>query len=434
MIYHVSANGDDRAAGTLEAPFCTINRASRAAAPGDTVQVHNGVYREWVDPQYGGLTESSRIVYEAAPGEHPVIKGSEIVENWEHVEGTVWKKVLPNAMFGDWNPYEKKIEGDWLKTPDQYDAHLGDVYVNGRSMYEASSMEDLYKAEKRYTCCQHFEAPVPELILHPEHTVYRWYASVEEEYTTIFGNFQEIDPNTVLVEINVRKACFYPKKAGVHYITLRGFEIAHGACPWAPPTSDQVGMVGPHWGHHWIIEDNDIHDAKCSGVSLGKDERGGDNLFTKFGRKTGHSHQMEALFTALREGWSRETVGSHVVRNNRIHDCGQTGIVGHMGCAFSTIEHNHIYNIGIKHEFWGDELGGIKLHAPIDVIIRENNIHNCTLGTWLDWEAQGTRVTRNLYYDNNRDFMIEVTHGPCLVDHNLFLSNISLEMMAQGTA
>lgn len=52
----------------------------------------------------------------------------------------------------------------------------------------------------------------------------------------------------------------------------------------------------------------------------------------------------------------------------------------------------------------------------------------------MDWQAQGTRVTRNLYYNNNRDFMIEVTHGPCLIDHNIFLSNIALEMMAQGTA
>ncbi len=434
MIYHVSVNGSDRAVGTLEAPFRTINHAAQIAGPGDTVRVHEGVYREWVDPRSGGITESGRIVYEAAPGERAVIKGSEIVENWEHVEGTVWKKVVANSMFGDWNPFEEIMEGDWMQAPREYKVHLGDVYVNGLSMYEASSREDLYEAKIRHTCWQHLEAPVPELILHPEHTVYRWLAQVDEENTTIYGNFQEIDPNKVLVEISVRKACFYPKKPAVNYITLRGFEIAHGACPWAPPTSDQVGMVGPHWSHHWIIENNDIHDAKCSAVSLGKDERGGDIFTTKFSQKPGHNRQMEAVFTALREGWSKETVGSHIVRNNKIHDCGQTGIVGHMGCAFSTIEHNHIYNIGIKHEYWGDELGGIKLHAPIDVIIKENNIHNCTLGTWLDWQAQGTRVTRNLYYNNNRDFMIEVTHGPCLVDHNIFLSNIALEMMAQGTA
>lgn len=50
-------------------------------------------------------------------------------------------------------------------------------------------------------------------------------------------------------------------------------------------------------------------------------------------------------------GWSRETVGSHIIRNNIIYDCGQNAIVGNMGGAFSEIYGNHIYNIGNKHEF-----------------------------------------------------------------------------------
>ena len=45
MIYHVSEHGSDRAAGTAEAPFRTINRAAEAARAGDTVKVHNGTYR-----------------------------------------------------------------------------------------------------------------------------------------------------------------------------------------------------------------------------------------------------------------------------------------------------------------------------------------------------------------------------------------------------
>ena len=65
---------------------------------------------------------------------------------------------------------------------------------------------------------------------------------------------------------------------------------------------------------------------------------------------------------------------------------------------FSTIEDNHIYNIALKREFYGYEIAGIKLHAAIDVTIRHNRIHDCSLGTWLDWQTQGTRVSRNLYY------------------------------------
>ena len=435
MIYYVSVNGSDKADGSKATPFQTINRAAKIAVAGDTVKVFGGTYREWVDPQNGGTSNHNRIVYEAVEGEKPIIKGSEIVTDWEQIDGTVWKKVLSNQMFGDWNPFALEVEGDWLEEPaTDYRVHLGDVYINGISMFEAKSVEDLYDNAPRITCCQNSWRVEEELILHPEQTVYKWYAVVGEDTTTIFCNFQEYDPNNELIEINVRPCCFYPKATGINYITLRGFEIAQAACPWAPPTAHQIGMVGPHWSKGWIIENNDLHDAKCSAISLGKEESTGHNLHSKFHRKSGHRHQLEAVFLAVQKGWSRDSVGSHIVRNNEIHDCGQNGIVGHLGCVFSKIEHNHIYNIGVKHEFWGHEMAGIKFHGAIDTIICNNNIHNCTLGSWFDWQTQGCRITANLYYANNRDIMVEVSHGPYLVDHNMFLSQYAFDNWSQGGA
>jgi hypothetical protein len=105
-----------------------------------------------------------------------------------------------------------------------------------------------------------------------------------------------------------------------------------------------------------------------------------------------------------------------------------------MGGAFSEITNNHIYNIAVKHEFFGYEIAGIKLHAAIDVKIQHNHIHNCTLGTWLDWQAQGARITGNLYHHNDCDLMVEVTHGPYLVDNNIFASGFTFENDAQGGA
>ena len=436
MIYHVSIDGNDRACGSSEFPFRTINRAAQIAQAGDTVQVHDGVYREWVDPQNGGLNDACRIVYEAAPNEHPIIKGSEVVTDWEHVKSSVWKKELSNSIFGEWNPYSETINGDWLVLPDTYQVHLGDVYINGVSMYEANSMDDLYTAAPRESMFLHPQnaAIFEEKILHPEQTVYRWFAKVEETTTTIWGNFQEFDPNRELIEINVRKCCFYPSKIGINYITVRGFEIAHAACPFTPPTADQPGMLGVHWSRGWIIENNCLHDAKCSAISIGKEESTGHNLYSRYDRKPGYQYQMEAMFLALQAGWSKEKIGSHIIRNNVIHDCGQNGIVGHLGGIFSRIEHNHIYNISTKQEYWGHEIGGIKLHAPIDTVIENNLVHNCSFGIWLDWEAQGSRITRNIMFDNNYDLKVEVTHGPCTVDHNVFLSPSAIDNTAQGTA
>lgn len=56
------------------------------------------------------------------------------------------------------------------------------------------------------------------------------------------------------------------------------------------------------------------------------------------------------------------------------------------------------------------------------------------MGTWLDWQAQGTRVSSNIYDRNNRDLMIEVTHGPHLVDNNIFTSPYTFDNAAQGGA
>ena len=434
MIYYVSAAGSDRGSGLKSDPFRTISRAAKVAVAGDTIRVFGGTYREWVDPKNGGTSDHNRIVYEAVEGEHPVIKGSEIVTDWEKVKGSVWKKTLSNDLFGDWNPFALQVEGDWLREPADYRVHLGDVYLNGMSMYEAKSMEDLYDNTPRIICCQNEWRAEEERILHPEHTVYKWYAEVDDDTTTIFCNFQAFDPNEQLIEISVRPCCFYPRATGIHYITLRGFEIAQAACPWTPPTSHQIGMVGPHWSKGWIIENNRLHDAKCSAISLGKEETTGHNLSYRFGRKSGHRHQLEAVFLAVQKGWSRDSVGAHIVRNNVIYDCGQNGIVGHMGCIFSRVEHNHIYNIGVKHEFWGHEMAGIKFHAAIDCLISKNNIHNCTLGIWMDWQAQGSRLTGNLFYANNRDMMIEVSHGPYLVDHNVCLSQYAFDNWSQGGA
>jgi hypothetical protein len=56
------------------------------------------------------------------------------------------------------------------------------------------------------------------------------------------------------------------------------------------------------------------------------------------------------------------------------------------------------------------------------------------MGTWLDWQAQGIHLYANLYHHNTSDLWLEVTHGPCLVDNNIFGSPQSLLNAAQGTA
>ena len=118
--YHVKPTGSDAACGDAEHPFATISKAAQMASPGDTVIVHEGVYREQVDPKRGGLSEHERITYCGAEGEaRPVIKGSECVQGWTELADHphVWTVVLDNTMFGDFNPFATPIFGDWLEMP-----------------------------------------------------------------------------------------------------------------------------------------------------------------------------------------------------------------------------------------------------------------------------------------------------------------------------
>lgn len=432
MIYHVAKNGSDQNPGTKERPFLTINKAASVAMAGDTVIVHEGEYREWVKPKYKGLSDKRRITYQAAEGEKVVIKGSERIQSWQHVEGNVWKVVLPNSFFGDYNPYALEIFGDWLVTVEEK-KHLGDVYLNGMSFYEVSRYEDLIDPSVRTEVFDHWTQKIVP-VHNPEQTKYVWYAEVDAENTTIWANFQGADPNSELVEINVRRSCFYPVETGIDYITVRGFEMAHAATPWTPPTADQPGLIGPNWSKGWIIEHNIIHDSKCSAISLGKEASTGNNYRSIRKDKPGYQYQLESVFSAKRNGWSKENIGSHIVRYNTVYNCGQNGIVGHLGCVFSEVHHNHIYNIALKREFYGYEIAGIKFHAAIDTHIHHNHIHDCTLGIWCDWQTQGTRISKNILYNNNRDLYVEVSHGPYMVDNNIFASNYSIDNWSQGGA
>ena len=270
--YHVSKLGNDKNLGTKENPFLTISRAAKLAEEGDVVIVHEGVYREWVKPEHGARNANVCITYMAAEGEHVVIKGSEILSSWIKKEDGTWTASVSNDIFGEYNPYATEVNGDWMIRSLEHPCHTGMVYLNGKAIREINSLQEIAEGEMT------------------------WAAEVLDDKTVFTVNFAENDPNAALVEINVRKCCFYPEKTGLNYITVRGFEMAQCATTWAPPTTEQFGIIGPHWAKGWIIENNVIHDARCSAVSIGKELSTGDNMYHRYHRKAGYQTQLEVVF------------------------------------------------------------------------------------------------------------------------------------------
>jgi len=422
--FHVALNGQDTNAGTKSAPFRTIQRAADLAQAGDVITVHEGTYRERINPPRGGISDNKRIVYRAARGEKVEIKGSEAVRDWVKIRENVWKATLPNSFFGNFNPYKDEIHGDWFE-PKGRPHHTGAVYVNGEWLIEAAKLEEVLAPGGAIPAWMNQSGRTPPAP--PDARL--WFATVDDSNTTIWAQFKDVDPNKEQVEINVRQTVFYPDKPGRNFITVRGFAMRHAATPWAPPTAEQIGLIGTHWSKGWIIEENTVSHSVCSGIALGKYGDQWDN--TSANTAEGYVKTIER---ALQNGWSRENIGRHIVRNNTISHCEQAGIVGSLGAAFCTVTGNTIHDIHSRRLFTGAEMAGIKFHGAIDTVIRDNHIYRTCLGLWLDWMAQGTRVSANLFHENDRDLFVEVNHGPFVVDNNLFLSGHSLLDVSEGGA
>ena len=434
MIYYVNAAASRDGNGSRGMPFRRINDAAKVAVAGDEIIVAPGVYREYVNPRNAG-TKEKRIVYRSEEIKGAVITGAETLTGWKKYQGNVWVNRVGNGVFGAYNPYTTFVCGDWYFAPTV--RHTGAVFLNDRMLYETVTLEECLAGQ-----------PDP-CAWNREDAKYLWYTEQDGNETVLYANFQGKDPNAEKVEITVRRNCFMPEKKGVGYITVSGFKIDKAATTWAPPAAYQDGMIGPHWSRGWIIEDCEISNSKCCGISLGKyrDEEN-DMYFYHKHVKSPTQMERDAVCRGQYHGWLKEKVGGHIIRRCEVHHCEQTGIVGRMGGVFSTIEDCHIHHICNSQQLGGAETAGIKLHAAIDVTIRRNHIHHCIMGVWCDWQAQGARITQNLMHDNtppadtphargamfSTDVFIEVGHGPTLIDNNLLLSPVSITIPSEGIA
>ncbi len=184
--YHVSMKGSDYNEGSVSEPLRNISSAAGIAQAGDTITVHEGIYREMIIPKNGGANDLQRILYRAAVGERVIIKGSEVINNWERDGENIWRVVIPNSFFGKYNPYTDLLEGDWLNKKG-FEHHTGEVFLNGKSLFEKSDLNDVRVSD-----------PYPDA-LDQEASRYTWYSEVDDTKTTIWANFQDVDPNESLV-------------------------------------------------------------------------------------------------------------------------------------------------------------------------------------------------------------------------------------------
>ncbi len=92
--YYVATDGDNLNAGTLEAPFRTIQHAINNVEAGDVVNIRGGIYREklTLDGIHG--KEDNWITFQNYNEEDVLLSGAKQIKNpWSVHEGSIWKTV-----------------------------------------------------------------------------------------------------------------------------------------------------------------------------------------------------------------------------------------------------------------------------------------------------------------------------------------------------
>ncbi len=375
-------HASDQNPGTEAQPFRTIQRAADIVRPGQCVLVAGGVYREWVRPRRGGTSRTRMISYQAAPGAEVTIRGSEVVKaTWRQAKAGqhVWTVRLKAADFPHGNPFATPNIGErqfdimpWaegLRGTKPYSLPCGLVFQDGRRLRQVETPK----------------------ALKDEHGAFRVGA---DGLTLSVHPFDDKDPNNVTMEVTARGQGFAPEAMGLGYIHVRGFIIENMGNVFPMP---QYGALSTTRGHHWVIEENTVREANGLGMDVG--------------------NQHPSL------PQPRIKPGRHIVRRNRVSQCGVSGIQA-LSCLETLIEQNILVGNAFHPVEPYFETAGIKTHMNVRALIRNNCVVDTAngAGIWMDAGNEDSRCTGNFIVGSHTMFgglFIEISLAPNLVDHNV---------------
>jgi hypothetical protein len=388
--------------GSEDKPFLTINKAAQVVRAGEKVVVKSGVYRELVQPRFGGDGPNKMISFEAAPAAKVIVKGSRVFKpKWEILgqpkktlavpNFQLWMASLPDDYFDSYNPFlaenASKEDIDLMPWATQWAGKLpytlgrGLVFQDGKRMVQQATYKNLVKLPGSYWV----EKENRRLHIHP---------------------YQGINPNEAEFEVTTQQHIFRPAVTDLGYIRVKGFIFEHAGNGF-PRTG--VGALLTMGGHHWIIEDNIVRQVNSVGIEIGA-----------------RTDESKAGRTADRKRAGKNP-GYMIVRNNEVYECGTGGIQGLL-VKNALVENNRIHHCGWQdvQRYW--ETGAIKLLLNNGTLVRRNVITDIEAapGIWLDYTNINSRVTQNVLANIescNGAIFIEASQVPNLVDRN-FIWNV----------
>jgi hypothetical protein len=133
--YHVALDGDDNNPGNHGRPFRTIQKAANVVGAGDTVIVHEGIYRETVTIQTSG-NQNAYILFKAAEGDEVILDGSfeelavaDAIDNWQNT--TINGLYYADISYWDAPKYVSKEEERLYLYESLDDLKIGDLSPGG---------------------------------------------------------------------------------------------------------------------------------------------------------------------------------------------------------------------------------------------------------------------------------------------------------------
>lgn len=388
-VYHVAqrhpAASDDNP-GDEAHPWKTISKAAATVVAGDTVLVHEGIYRESVVPKNSGESADKMITYSGAPGEEVIIKGSVVMTGWQK-QGGLWTAPWPHP--------EERFKG----YRDSFRYRYEQVFWNGHLLFHAPAREflevftrepeplaKLLQTESEAMCLRR-DNDLAELVA----VVGTFYADgafwVDYEAKRIYLKLPDrADPNSDVTEVSVESRLFGGRD--IEFICLRNLTLLHCA-----QQHFQRGVIVADRG--WVLEDLDVGYSAGRGVTIS---------------------------------------GAEAVRRVKAHHHGALGFGG----SARLIEDCETSDNNYKGGGWlTDENGGWKAVFANGMTIRRHIAsRNFGPGIWLDIDNRNSTITQCRAQDNTGSgIFIEISGmGGITITDNLCTGNGLASFSSWGAA
>ncbi len=219
-IYNPHAS--DTNPGTREFPFKTISRAAEVVKPGDVVIIKAGTYRETVRLKRGG-TPQAPITFIAEPVGKVVIKGSDVVKEWERVRDRLWKR--PNWVLAG------KLG---TETGSSFVFRREQVFYRGKPLKHVERFEEMKAGT--------------------------FWVDLKNKSLYVFLP-DNGDPNIEEIEVSSRQVLWYGSEL-TPYIHIKGLRFEHCA------NRAQRGAIHVESSYGWIIEDCKLEWTNGTGLRL----------------------------------------------------------------------------------------------------------------------------------------------------------------------